>query len=127
VICFYLGGSPCYSVCGQALAPQQGHPRHWDRIDACTRAQEEAQDGMYRRPWRVKDETLTLKGSREEQSRADTTLICAFVYVFHLYFDVIYLGTVPVTLCATVYLCCAKLLRVPCLRIQRGCKCEKVS
>ena len=79
-------------MCGQALAPQQGHPRHWDRIDACTRAQEEAQDGMYRRPWRVKDETLTLKGSREEQSRADNTLICAFVYVFHLYCDVILFG-----------------------------------
>ena len=38
-----------------------------------------------------------------------------------------YLGAVPVILCATVCICCAKFLRVPCLRIRRGCKCEKVS
>jgi len=49
-------------VCGQASAPQQGHPQHWDRIDACARAREEAQDELHRRPWRIKDKTLTLKG-----------------------------------------------------------------
>jgi len=57
-----FGESPCYSVCGQASAPQQGHQRHWDRIDARARAREEAQDGLHRRPWCVKDETLSLKG-----------------------------------------------------------------
>jgi len=57
-----FGGSPCYSMCGQASAPQKGHQRHWDRIDARARAREETQDGLYRRPWHVKDDTLTLKG-----------------------------------------------------------------
>jgi hypothetical protein len=56
-----LGENPCYSVCGQASAPQQGH-EHWDCIDARARAREEAQDGLHRRPQRVKDEMLTLKG-----------------------------------------------------------------
>ena len=46
-----------------------------------------------------------------------------FIYVVMWF----YLGAVLVILCATVYLCCANFLRVPCLRIQRGCKCEKVS
>ena len=46
-----------------------------------------------------------------------------FIYIVMWF----YLGAVPVILCATVYVCCAKFLRVPCLRIQRGCKCEKVS
>jgi len=50
-----FGGSPCYSVCGQASALQQGHQWHWDRIDARARAREEPQDGLHRRPWRVKD------------------------------------------------------------------------
>jgi len=57
-----FGGSPCHSVYGQASAPQQGHPWHWDHIDARTRVREEAQDGLHKRSWRVKDETLTLKG-----------------------------------------------------------------
>jgi len=57
-----FGGNLCHSVCGQASAPQQGHPWHWDRIDARARVREEAQDGLHRRSWRVKDETLTLKG-----------------------------------------------------------------
>jgi len=57
-----FGGSPHYSVCGQASAPQQGHQRHLDHIDARARVREEAQDGLHRWPWRVKDETLTLKG-----------------------------------------------------------------
>jgi len=52
-----FGGSPRYSVCGLASAPQQGHQQHWDRIFARTRAREEAQDGLHGRPWRVKDET----------------------------------------------------------------------
>jgi len=56
------GGSPRYSVCVQASAPQEGHQRHWDRIDARARARQEAQDGLHKRPWRIKDETLTLKG-----------------------------------------------------------------
>jgi len=49
-------------VCGQASAPQQQHQRYWDRNDARARAWEEAQDWLHRQPWRVKDETLTLKG-----------------------------------------------------------------
>ena len=57
-----FGGGPRYSVRGQASAPQQGHQQHWDCIDARARAQEEAQDGLHRTLWRVKDETLTLKG-----------------------------------------------------------------
>jgi len=36
-------------------------------------AREEAQDGLHRQSWRDKDKTSTLKGSREEQSRADKT------------------------------------------------------
>jgi len=47
---------------GRASEPQQGHQQHWDRIDARARAREEAQDGLHRRSWRIKDETLTLKG-----------------------------------------------------------------
>jgi len=35
-------------VRGQALASQQGHQRHLDRIDARARAREEAQDGLHR-------------------------------------------------------------------------------
>jgi len=57
----------------RASEPQQGHHQHWDRIDARARAREEAQDGLHRRSWRVKDKMLTLKDSREEQSRADKT------------------------------------------------------
>ena len=41
--------------------------------------------------------------------------------------DVILLGEVPVSPVRDGYLCCTKFLRVSCLRIQRGCECEKVS
>jgi len=124
VIWFYLGEV--------LLIPCAGWHRHRSRGISGTGttlipAPGEAQDGLHRRPWRVKDETLTLKGWWEEQSRAENTLICAFVYVFHLYCDVILFGGISVILCATVYLCCAKFSRVPCLSIQRGCKREKVS
>ena len=47
---------------GWASEPQQGHQWHWGRIDTRARAREEAQDGLHRQSWRVKDETLTLKG-----------------------------------------------------------------
>ena len=39
----------------------------------------------------------------------------------------ILVGEVPVSPVRDGYLCCAKDLRVSCLRIQRGCECEKVS
>jgi len=39
----------------------------------------------------------------------------------------ILLGEVPVSPVRDGYLCCTKFLRVSCLRIQRGCECEKVS
>jgi len=38
------------------------HQWHWDCIDARARAREEAQDGLHRQSWRIKDETLTIKG-----------------------------------------------------------------
>jgi len=101
---------------GQASEPQQGHQRHWDRIDARARAREEAQDGLHRPPCCVKDQTLTLnfsalradEKSSHERTRQDAskgqrvlartvnavhTLTCAFVYVFsNLYCDMILFG-----------------------------------
>jgi len=47
---------------GRASEPHQGHQRHWDRLDARAKAQEEAQDGLHRPLWRAEDEMLTLKG-----------------------------------------------------------------
>ena len=52
---------------------------------------------------------------------------CEFVYVLICIAIRFYSGEVPVYPVRDGYLCCAKFLRVPCLRIQCGCKCEKAS
>jgi len=53
--------------------------------------------------------------------------ICEFVYAFICITIWFNLGEVLVYPVRDRYLCCAKILRVSCLRIQRGCECEKVS